>query len=206
MPSLISTAPAMAILPSRLRPPPPAGGSSLVRSGSVLSSASISPDKGARCGSTIARRSLPTSIHAVRYEPRPSRRCSWRADRPLLWVAIRKAARNHVVSASLLSCRIVPARTEVWRPHSAHSKVWARVLRRHARTEPQTGHTKPSGQRCSIRYAAQASSVPKRAWNSISDVGYRSMAVLLTQHESRTSLRPGDHRVTLHLASPWSGA
>src|SRR4051812_1698484 len=105
----------MAILPSRLRPPPPAGGSSWVRSGSVLSSASISQDKGARCGSTIARRSLPASIHAVRYEPRPSRRCSCRADRPLLWVATRKAARNQVVSASLLSCRIVPARTEVWR-------------------------------------------------------------------------------------------
>ncbi len=47
-------------------PGPPAGGSSLVRNGSEVSSISTKPDKGLRSGSTMARRSLAASNQALR--------------------------------------------------------------------------------------------------------------------------------------------
>src|SRR5665809_126136 len=99
----------MSILPSWLRPPPPAGGSSLVRSGRLLSSTSTRPARGWRPGASIARRSLAASIQAVRYEPKPSCACSCSAEMPLECVAIRKAASNQIVSGSLLACSTVPA-------------------------------------------------------------------------------------------------
>src|SRR6516162_6901079 len=78
-----------------------------------LSSASTTPLSGSRSGLTIARRSLPHNIQAVRYEPRPSWLCSCSAEMPLECVAMRNAAQNQIVSGSLLACMIVPAVTEV---------------------------------------------------------------------------------------------
>ena len=54
------------ILPSWLRPAPPACGSSPVWKGNEVSSISTRPDNGLQSGSTIARRSLAASIQAVR--------------------------------------------------------------------------------------------------------------------------------------------
>src|SRR5262249_1282714 len=64
----------------------------LVRNGRIVSSASIRPLSGDAPGLTMARRSLPHNVHAVRYEPRPSwfyscsARCRWSG------VAIKNAA------------------------------------------------------------------------------------------------------------------
>src|SRR6516162_4687700 len=105
-------------------PTAPAGttiGSFLVRNGMVVSSASTTPLSGSRSGLTIARRSLPHNIQAVRYEPRPSWLCSCSAEMPLECVAMRNAAQNQIVSGSLLACMIVPAVPEVCRPQPAHS-------------------------------------------------------------------------------------
>jgi hypothetical protein len=52
-------------------------------------------------------------------------------------------------------CIAVPAVIEVWRPQSRHSYVCARLFSAAARPAPQTGQTKPSGQRRSNKNAAQ---------------------------------------------------
>src|SRR4029077_20933081 len=121
VPPSTSTAPATSILPTSLRPAGTATGSSLVRNGMIVSSASTTPHSGSRSGLTMARRSLAHNIQAVRYEPRPSWLCSCTAEIPLECVAIRNAAQNHRVNGSLLACMMVPAVTEVCRPQAAHS-------------------------------------------------------------------------------------
>src|SRR5467141_2974355 len=121
MPPSSSTAPATSILPTPLRPAGTTTGSSLVRNGMIVSSASTTPHRGSRSGLTMARRSLAHNIQAVRYEPRPSWLCSCSAEMPLECVAIRNAAQNHLVNGSLLACMMVPAVTEVCRPQAAHS-------------------------------------------------------------------------------------
>ncbi len=126
------TAPAINSLPWWLRLPPLAG-SSLERQEIRLSSTSSNPASGMRCGATMARRSLAASRHAVLQEPRP--RCFWRCSAaiPLACVAIRQAARNHRVSASLEPCITVPAVTEICLRQSAHSWAWTLVASAHPR-------------------------------------------------------------------------
>src|SRR5512132_4215665 len=99
-PSCTSTAPAISILPSALRPWAPAGGSALVRCGITVSSISTRPASGERWGATMAWRSLAHSSQADLYEPSPSCFCSCRAAIPLECVAIRYAAQNQTVSGS----------------------------------------------------------------------------------------------------------
>jgi hypothetical protein len=63
-----------------------------------------------------------------------------------------------------MSWKIVPAVTELCRPHPAH---WNNQRRTgHDFAWPHFGHRKPSGHRSWIKYARQASSVLKRASNS----------------------------------------
>ena len=64
-------------------------GSFLLRQGISVSSTSTRPASALRPGATMLRRSLPHSSQALRYEPKPSWRCSCRAEMPLEWVAIR---------------------------------------------------------------------------------------------------------------------
>src|SRR6516162_1316610 len=97
-----------------------------------------------------------------------------RADIPLEWVAMRCAAQNHVVNGSLERCIVVPAVTEVCRPHSRHSCKRGRLFSPTTRRLPQPGHTKPSGQRCLNKKAAQLSSSENDFLNSASD---RALAI-----------------------------
>src|SRR6185437_4343521 len=78
---------------------------------------------------------------------------------------------NHVVSDSLEWCMIVPAVTEVCLPQPAHSHVHGLVCSCHALLLPQSGQTKPLGQRAMKRYLTQAASSGKRGWNSIRERG-----------------------------------
>src|SRR5271169_6109561 len=84
---------------------------------------------------------------------------------PLEWVVMRCAAQNHAVSGSLDRCITVPAVIEVWRPHSRHSYKRGRLFRAATRRSPQTGQTKPSGQRRLNRKAAQLPSSENAFWN-----------------------------------------
>ncbi len=81
LPSPSSTAPAIGILPSGLRPGP--GGAPLSRCGRLASSISTRPGSGLRSGVAMARRSLAASIQALRQYPIPSRFCNCRAEMPL---------------------------------------------------------------------------------------------------------------------------
>ena len=65
----------------------------------------------------------------------------------------------------------VPAVTEVCLPQPAHSQVHALVCNSQALLVPQSGQTKPSGQRAANRYLTQATSSEKRCWNSIKERG-----------------------------------
>jgi hypothetical protein len=65
-------------------------------------------------------------------------------------------AANHVDNGVRVRWKIVPAVTDVCRPHSLH--IQRDVAVHHARIEPQTGHTKPSGQRNRVRYSKHAPS------------------------------------------------
>src|SRR5271167_2025547 len=87
---------------------------------------------------------------------------------------MRCAAQNHVVSGSLERCIVVPAVTEVCRPQSRHSCKRGRLFSPTTRRLPQPGHTKPSGQRCLNKKAAQLSSSGNDFWNSASD---RALAI-----------------------------
>src|SRR5215813_681081 len=73
---------------------------------------------------------------------------------------------------------MVPAVTEVWRPHSAHSKVQALVSSRQALSPLQFGQTNPSRHRVATRYSAQAASSLKRCWNSINERGKSVIAAI----------------------------
>src|SRR6266852_4316772 len=80
-------------------------------------------------------------------------------------------ARNHTGNGVRVSWKIVPAVTEVWHPHPAHSH---RSRTGHAFPDPQRGQRKPAGHRSRVRYARHASSVPKFPSNSVRFRGYSS--------------------------------
>jgi hypothetical protein len=67
------------------------------------------------------------------------------------------------------ACITVPAVTEVCLPQPAHSQVHALVCSSQALLLPQSGQTKPSGQRAANKYLTQAASSEKRCWNSIKE-------------------------------------
>src|SRR5438105_10557737 len=73
-------------------------------------------------------------------------------------------ARNHTDKGVRVSWKIVPAVTEVWYPHPAHS---LRLRTSHAFPDPQWAQRKPVGQRSRAKYARHASSVLKFASNSV---------------------------------------
>jgi hypothetical protein len=81
---------------------------------------------------------------------------------PFEWLLARWIAMNQVVRGSLLRCITVPAVTEVWRPHSAHSPVNFLPESSQAFRPPQAGQTKPPGQRRSAKYKAHARSLGNR--------------------------------------------
>src|SRR5437763_6117288 len=80
-------------------------------------------------------------------------------------------ARNHTDKGVRVSWKIVPAVTEVWYPHPAHS---LRLRTGHAFPDPQWAQRKPVGQRSRAKYARHASSVLKFASNSVRLRGYSS--------------------------------
>ncbi len=59
----------------------------------------------------------------------------------------------------------VPAVTDCWCPQTVQTHR-CRQVSAPARSPPQRGHEKPSGQREANKYARQAASVEKRSWNS----------------------------------------
>src|SRR5678815_1877715 len=73
-------------------------------------------------------------------------------------------ARNHSTSGLWLSWKTVPAVTDVWWPHIAHShnpRGWL-----HAFSPAHLGQRNPSGQRRAYRYFRHSSSEENRASNS----------------------------------------
>src|SRR5437667_5484242 len=80
-------------------------------------------------------------------------------------------ARNHTDKGVRVSWKIVPAVTEVWYPHPAHS---LRLRTGHAFPDPQWAQRKPVGQRSRAKYARHASSVLKFASTSVRLRGYSS--------------------------------
>ena len=67
---------------------------------------------------------------------------------------------------------MVPAVTEVCLSQPAHySQVQALVCNSQALPMPQSGHTKPFGQRVANRYLTQAASSAKRCCHSIKERG-----------------------------------
>src|SRR5450759_1716623 len=80
-------------------------------------------------------------------------------------------ARNQTGKGVRVSWKIVPAVTEVWYPHLAHS---LRLRTGHAFPDPQWAQQKPVGQRSRAKYARHASSVVKFASNSVRLRGYSS--------------------------------
>src|SRR6476660_3155110 len=76
-----------------------------------------------------------------------------------------------MVSGSLEWCMIVPAVTDVCLLQPAHSHVQGLVCSCHALLLPQSGQTKPSGQRAMKRDLTQAASSGNRCWNSIRERG-----------------------------------
>src|SRR6266550_2530862 len=100
---------------------------------------------------------------------------------PLECVVMRCAAQNHAVSGSLERCITVPAVIEVCRPQSRHSYKRGRLLRAAMRRLPQTGQTKPSGQRRLNKKATQLASSENAFWNWESEC---ALAI---------NVRPDDH-------------
>src|SRR5450631_1263996 len=80
-------------------------------------------------------------------------------------------ARNHTGKGVRVSWNIVPAVTEAWYPHPAHS---LRPRTGHAFPDPQWAQRKPVGQRSRAKYARHASSVVKFASSSVRLRGYSS--------------------------------
>ncbi len=118
----------------------------------------------------MARRNLCSNVQAP-YLFSPSTRCSPNALAPFFRVVTHHMARNHTGKGVRVSWKIVPAVTEVWYPHPAHSH---RPRTGHAFPDPQWAQRKPAGQRSRARYARHASSVVKFASNSVRLRGYSS--------------------------------
>src|SRR5437899_8985168 len=119
----------------------------------------------------MARRNLCSHVQAVSYFFSPSTRCRPNALAPYFWVVTHHMARNHTGSGVRVSWKIVPAVTEVWQPHPAHSHS---SRTGHAFPDPQRGHAKPDRDRSRARYARHASSVPNFASSSVRFLGYSS--------------------------------
>jgi hypothetical protein len=89
----------------------------------------------------------------------PSRRPSSAELIPFLAVAISQMARNQLVNGSLVAWKMVPAVSEAWCRQARHW-IFGRVLSRVPSPPPQSGQTKPSGQRSLSTIARHCSSVP----------------------------------------------
>lgn len=74
---------------------------------------------------------------------------------------IRRMARNQVDRGSLLDSKMVPAVTLHWLRQAEHCQ-YIRPSRRNelCTARPQSGQTKPSGQRAETSAASQSSSLP----------------------------------------------
>src|ERR1022692_4318324 len=81
-------------------------------------------------------------------------------------------ARNQTGNGVRVSWKMVPAVTDVWPPHTAHSSRTPRTGQ--DLPPPQRGHRKPSGHPRRAKYARQDSSVAKAASNSVRFLGYSS--------------------------------
>src|SRR5665647_3818924 len=92
----------------------------------------------------------------------PGRGCSVVAETPFFDAQTNQIAANHVVSGVWDRWKIVPAVTDVWRPHPEHIHIPRRAVR-HDLSPPQAGHTNPPGQRNRARYSRQSSSVENHA-------------------------------------------
>src|SRR5207237_9637594 len=79
------------------------------------------PVSKSRPGLTMARRNLCSIVQAALYFFSPSTRCSPNALAPFFCVVTHHIARNHTGKGMRVSWKIVPAVTEVWHPHAAHS-------------------------------------------------------------------------------------
>src|SRR5277367_6830712 len=90
---------------------------------------------------------------------------------PFEWLLTKCAAMNQVESAILLRCITVPAVTEVWRPHSAHSQVNFFPESSQPFKPSQAGQTNPPGHRFAARYMAQARSSGKRFAKAVRESG-----------------------------------
>ena len=97
----------------------------------------------------------------------PSRRPSSTELIPFLAVAISHMARNQVVSGSLVAWKMVPAVSDTWCRQARHW-IFGRVLSRVPSQPPQTGQTKPPGQRSFSTTARHCSSVPYASRNCAS--------------------------------------
>jgi|GEM_PF-2779454 len=93
----------------------------------------------------MARRSLCIHAHAVSYEPKPRTRCRPSAETPFFWLVMNQTAANQVDNGVRVRWKIVPAVMEVCLPQLAH--IHRAFAVRQYRSDLQTGHTKPSGQR-----------------------------------------------------------
>src|SRR5207245_7643585 len=115
-----------------------------------VSSTSTVPVRRSRPGRTIARRNLWSHVHAVSQLPSPNTCCSPRALVPVFWLVTHHIARNQVGKGVRVSWKIVPAVTDVCRPHAAHSN--SAVPIGHALVPPHFGQRKPFGHRSCTRY------------------------------------------------------
>src|SRR5947199_8478062 len=122
------------------------------------SSTSTLPVSKSRPGLTMARRNLCSIVQAALYFFSPSTRCSPNALAPFFCVVTHHIARNHTGKGMRVSWKIVPAVTEVWHPHAAHSH---KPRTGHAFSDSQRGQRKPVGHRSRARYARHESSVAK---------------------------------------------
>src|ERR1019366_5378116 len=120
----------------------------------------------------MAWRNLCSMVHAVSYLFNPSTRCNPNALAPFFWVVTHHMARNQTGNGVRVSWKMVPAVTDVWPPHTAHSSRTPRTGQ--DLPPPQRGHRKPSGYRRRAKYARQDSSVAKAASNSVRFLGYSS--------------------------------
>ena len=103
-------------------------------------------------------------------------------DDAFQWLAIRINHRTPQllgqqpgVSGSLDRCITVPAVIEVCRPQPRHSYKRGRLFRAATRRSPQTGQTKPSGQRRLNKKVAQLASSENAFWNWESE---RALAII----------------------------
>src|ERR1019366_1795580 len=93
----------------------------------------------------MAWRNLCSMVHAVSYLFNPSTRCNPNALAPFFWVVTHHMARNQTGNGVRVSWKMVPAVTDVWPPHTAHSSRTPRTGQ--DLPPPQRGHRKPSGHR-----------------------------------------------------------